>query len=193
MRQSVKIGLPVAIGVALLSGCDSAVAPSGQALANRSVVAAISTPRLHAIQLFDSLSSPTRFDGHVVVTGAIGDYGTTRAATSTGKPNPKGKYLKFSLHHGTFLWKSTAGTLREGEPTESATNCSFAAHGSYSAVISHGTGQYAGIGGTVQVTLVLAEISPKYTAGSHKGTCHYTTPSKGAAYKSLAAHGKITL
>src|SRR5665213_686498 len=46
--------------------------------------------------------------GTIVITGAIGDYGTIQSIDKNGKKDPNGSLQKVTLKHGTFVVDATA-------------------------------------------------------------------------------------
>jgi hypothetical protein len=49
--------------------------------------------------------------GKIVITGAIGDFGTTINTNKAGEPNPSGNYVKINLHQGTS-WSTRSRSTR---------------------------------------------------------------------------------
>jgi hypothetical protein len=127
---------------------------------------------------------------HVVITGGIGDYGTTQLSTAAGKLDRTGNYLKFTLTHGTFLARSTndKSHLSKWSP-----QCTITDGFSSDYVLSHGTGRYADITGSLDASKTLAEVKSKVTSGPDKGQCSRGADTQGEYYSTLVAHGTVTL
>ncbi len=71
------------------------------------ISAGAATPAGGAIRIFGT-SNGLGGGGKVLVTGAIGDHGTSQSATKTGKPNANGSYVLLKLTQGTILLNKTA-------------------------------------------------------------------------------------
>ena len=116
-------------------------------------------------------------NGHqpIVITGAIGDYGTTFNVDKNGKPNDNGNFAKVTLKKGTFEVNLTVLNARQGktQPHFNKTTCS-GTFGPTTATVTlfNGTGLYAGISGKANITLAFGFIAPLYTSGAHKGQCN---------------------
>jgi len=150
--------LVVALGVALAVGATPALAGTG------------GTIRIFAVPP----TSPTGVTGSVVVTGAIGDYGTGTTANANGTPDPNGNYVKVALHKGGFFVNITTLNKRENAitPSFNAVDCSGSFSVTAPASLGDGTGAYKGISGTVTLTVNVAFIGPTLTSGPHKGQCN---------------------
>jgi hypothetical protein len=127
--------------------------------------------------------------GKVLITGAIGDYGTGQNVNSSGKPNSKGLYKNLRLKHGTILANLTQFTAAENNinPPINTSNCSTFATFSAPVEIVSGTKAYAGITGTVNLSAQLALILPKTKSGS----CN-TNGNPIAQYGSVAGTGTVS-
>jgi hypothetical protein len=138
--------------------------------ASASVAAAATAPKGGAIKVFVK-PSPTgtgaKHPGKVVITGAVGDYGTSESVTAAGKPSKKGAYKLLTLKKGTILVNGTLlnAALTSAQPTANSTNCSFVFSASAPVTFVKGTGAYVGISGSVTITLTFAAILPKTKAG----------------------------
>jgi hypothetical protein len=55
---------------------------------------------------------------------------------------------------------------------------------------TNGTGRYSGIGGTLQMTVTLAFIAPRYTSGKDKGQCDNNTQPL-SQYESVTGSGIV--
>ena len=108
----------------------------------------------------------------LVITGAIGDYGTSLNIDQNGKTNAKGSYAQITLHKGTFRIDQTAlGTAADKAsfPIDKAT-CSSEGSITASAPVSSGTGLYKSISGKVRITLTLVWIVSRASSGKCDGT-----------------------
>lgn len=116
--------------------------------------------------------SPSGGDGHVLVTGVVGDYGKSENATAAGKLiSHKSPYKELILKHGTILLNLTEYSQAENEakPTMfNTSNCTSYLTVSAAAQIMSGTGAYRGITGTVALSAETAALLPK----TRKGACN---------------------
>jgi len=139
------------------------------------------------IQIFADASA----DGAVskiVITGAIGDYGTATSIDKNGKVDENGNYVRIALKKGTFELDSTTlnARLNKAPGVFTKATCSFSFTGTGGVTLFNGTGLYKGISGSAQVTLRFAGIGPRLATGAHKGDCN---PSHDA--KPLSQYGAI--
>jgi hypothetical protein len=147
-----------------------------------------------AIQVFVTNTSSTK--AKILITGAIGDYGTTLTVDKNGKVDPNGDYQKVTLKKGGFWINAVAlnKKLSNAQPVANKTTCSVVFSGSAPTTPFDGTGAYQGIGGSVKITVTFAAIVPRITSGSHKGQCN---PAQNAAplssYQSIGGAGDVTL
>lgn len=139
-----------------------------------------------AVKMF---GTPKGAGGTFMFTGAIGDYGSTQRMNANGTPNANGDYVKFTLKHGTFVANATGffNALNKSNPAFNTKTCSGSFAASGPATLSNGTGQYAGISGTLKVTGTFADVGPRLTSGKHKGQCN---PSQNA--RPLAQFNEVT-
>ena len=129
--------------------------------------------------------------GKIVVTGAIGDFGTTTNTNKAGKPNPNGAYVKIKLHRGTFMVNSVAlnKKLNSLKPSFNAATCSAAASGTGSVTLFDGTGLYAGISGKIKITVSFAFVGPHLA----NGKCNPSQSAKPLAqYQSIQGTGHVS-
>lgn len=112
--------------------------------------------------------------GHVVFTGAIGDYGTSLQMNGAGNPSSSGNIIKMTLHKGTFKVNLTALNQKSNNanPVVNPTTCSALLSVTAPVTLFDGAGLYKGISGSIDVTLTFALIAPKFTSGAHKGQCN---------------------
>jgi hypothetical protein len=104
----------------------------------------------------------------IVITGAIADSGKGVAANSAGKPTKNGEYVKLVLKKGTVLIDRTqlgAANAAAESPDFNDVNCSGSAVASAPVPIVSGTKSYAGITGSVAMTLTYAFILPLTSSG----------------------------
>jgi len=111
--------------------------------------------------------------GKIVLTGAIGDWGTTRTMDRNGKTDPNGNLVAIKLRKGSFVIDSTklSAKLASTRPTGNAATCSVYMNVSAPITILNGTGLYKGISGSATVTINFGGIGSRYTSGTHKGEC----------------------
>lgn len=154
-----------------------------------------SSPAGGSVRLF---ATPTNDGGvTIVITGAIGDYGSGRNINKNGTANPNGNYVKVTLHKGTFEINSTTlnaktNSLGSQTPIDKAT-CSMEASASAPVTLLDGTGLYKGITGTLNVTITEAFILPVYTSGKNKGQCNESQNAQPVAdYGSIVGSGTVS-
>ena len=156
-------GLVLAGGVLIGSAADAATPVSGPT------------------QLWASLTSGGPFK--VIFTGAIGDSGTSVGATANGKSTKKNNpgYRLFILKKGTIFFntqKIDAAENNNSAPptTVNATTCSATFVVTEPATAISGTKAYAGITGTINVT-----ISYAFTLPLDKGKCNMNSNANPSA------------
>jgi len=152
-----------------------AAAVAACALGATAAVAASSPPAGGPIRVLGT-SSGLGGGGRVLITGAIGDHGTTRSVNQAGKPASNGNYVKLSLTQGTILLNKTklnAVVNRAfGAAKVNSATCSLSVVGSATLPLVSGTGHYAGIAGTVRITISAGFVLPRYTSGARAGRCN---------------------
>ena len=149
---------------------------------------AASAPTGGKIRVFVTNTSATK--AKILITGAIGDYGTTVSQDANGKVDPNGDFEKVTLKHGGFLVDATAlnKKLSSGKPTVNKTNCSFAFTGTGPTTVEDGTGAYTGITGKVAITVTFAGIAPKTAKGCNLAN---NAPTYGG-YQSITGTGSVS-
>jgi hypothetical protein len=149
-------------------------------------VAASSTPQGGKISVFVTHGSATT--DKILITGAIGDYGTAISQDANGKVDPNGSFEKIKLKQGGFIVNATGLNKKIGstKPTVNNSTCSFALSGSGPVTIGNGTGAYAGIAGKVTMTFTFAAIAPK----TAKGCSFKQNPA--SSYQSLSGTGSVS-
>lgn len=112
--------------------------------------------------------------GTIVITGAIGDYGTTLTINKNGKAEANGNYVKITLHKGTFEINSTSFNAKSNnmQPTINKATCSVMATVTGPVTLFDGTGLYKSISGAVNITGTFGFIGPLFKNGKHKGQCN---------------------
>jgi hypothetical protein len=111
--------------------------------------------------------------GTILITGAIGDSGKTLSINKAGKKDVNGEYVKITLTKGTFRVNATKLDTKASHATPSFNSATCSAELSVPGpvTLSDGTGAYASIGGTVNVTITEGFVLPRFTSGAHKGQC----------------------
>jgi len=127
----------------------------------------------------------------ILITGAITDYGKATSVTATGKVDENGNYEKIVLQKGGFTVDATQlnRVLQHVRPTIDKTHCFFAFKGSGPTTVTKGTGAYAGIRGTVNVSLNFVSIGPRLP----NGKCNLSNKAQPAAqYGNLTGSGVVS-
>lgn len=128
-----------------------------------------------AIKVFITPSVTGRGGGKILVTGTIGDYGTSTKTNAAGQPDPKGTYSDARLHHGTMLLNTT--TLKQKTRIAQApahlnrATCTNQGSVTAEVPIVSDTGSYAGISGNLHATFTFAALGADHTSGRNKGKC----------------------
>lgn len=132
-----------------------------------SVAAATKAPAGGTVRFFETPG--TNGTGSVVITGAIGDYGTVAGDSSNGR-NPN-DYSKVTLKKGTFEVNQTAfeAKLSKAAFPIDQSSCSSEGSTTGSATVFDGSGLYKGISGTVNLTETQAWILPRGSNGKCNG------------------------
>jgi len=161
MRDHVHLsrrGLVAALTVAVV-----AAAAAGAALA------ASSTPAGGTFHEIGS-SAGGGGGGKVLITGAIGDHGTSQTVNKAGKPDQNGSFVKLSLTQGTITLNKTKLDVAVNKAFNSAAinsaTCSVQVAASAGLPFTGGTGLYTGISGTADITLVYGFILPRKASGA---------------------------
>lgn len=126
-----------------------------------------SMPAGGAIHVWVIPSETGNGGGKVLVAGAIGDYGTAERVNASGKPSAKGTYRKVLLKKGTILLDLAKFSALNNSvnPAVNPSNCSGYFTVSAPVPIVSGTGAYAGISGTLDLSSETAFILPKTKTG----------------------------
>jgi hypothetical protein len=127
------------------------------------------TPAGGPIQIFVQ-PGQSQGNGKIMITGAVGDYGSSSPTTTSGGK----KYGTATLTKGTIKIDLTAITAKvdKANPRVDAATCSAALTETAPAPVVSGTGLYAGIHGTLQITESFGFIGSTYKSGSKKGQCN---------------------
>lgn len=134
--------------------------------------AGASTPASGTILFYAPQQSSVH--GTVVITGAIGDYGTTLTINKSGKAEANGNYVKITLQKGTFEINSTSFNAKANnlQPAFFKATCSVSYAVTGQVTLFGGTGLYEGISGTMNISGTSGFILPRITSGKHKGQCN---------------------
>jgi len=177
----------VTLGAAAIM-CVSLVVPAAVALG-------ASAPAGGKVNVFVTPLSANGPRAKIVVTGAIGDYGTALSVNKAGKTDTNGDYEKITLQQGSFLVNATKlnAKLNHLKPTINTATCSVSATGTGPVTLSNGAGLYAGISGTLQITFKFAFIGPRFSSGPHKGQCNESNKAPALAqYQSITGSGTVS-
>jgi hypothetical protein len=119
----------------------------------------------------------------IVLTGAIGDYGTATSMDKNGTVDANGAYVKINLQDGTFMVNAVKlnQVLAKVAPTIDKTSCSAWGTGSGPITLYDGSGSYAGISGTLTMTTSFAVVFPRYATGTKKGQCNFSNNAQPVA------------
>jgi hypothetical protein len=150
--------------------------------ASVALAAASGTPAGGRIQLFVQ-PGKGQGSGKVLITGAIGDYGTSSPTKSSGGK----KFGTATLSKGTITIDLTAITrkVNKANPTVDAATCSASIRKTAAAPIVSGTGLYAGITGTIRLTESFGFIGSTYTSGPKMGQCNFSNSGRTVAQMAI--------
>jgi hypothetical protein len=140
------------VGASVALGADSAKTPAGG-----------------PIQIFVTPGNG-QGSGKILFTGAIGDYGSSSPTTSSGGK----KFGTATLKKGTIKIDLTAITAKvnKANPAVDAATCSASISETAASPVVSGTGLYAGIHGTIQITESFGFIGSTFKSGAKKGQCN---------------------
>jgi hypothetical protein len=115
----------------------------------------------------------------VVLTGAIGDSGSADSIDANGTPDAQNNTeVILALVQGSFtisivgINKKIEGAFNTLRPNPNTCSGNVTVTGAAPIVAGSGTGAYTGISGGFALTLMFAEIGPKYGSGKHEGKCN---------------------
>jgi hypothetical protein len=128
-----------------------------------------------AIKVFITPSLTGHGGGKILVTGAIGDYGTSIKTNAAGQPDPTGTYSDARLHNGTMLLNTTVlkqkTRIAQAPAHLDLATCTNQGSVTTNVPIVRGTGSYAGISGNLHATFTFAALGADHTRGGNKGKC----------------------
>jgi hypothetical protein len=135
--------------------------------------------------------------GKVFITGAIGDFGTSRMVNKSGQPNMNGGYVKLTLVKGTIVLNVTKINAAANRAFNSAvvntSTCSVSVVFSGPATAMSGTGLYKGVSGTLHLTVSGGFILPRIASGPHAGQCNLSNSAQPTASAQLVqGTGKVS-
>ena len=90
------------------------------ALGAGAATVAAATPQGGKIRVFVTNTSATK--GKIVITGAVGDYGTTVSQDANGKVDPNGDFEKVTLKQGGFIVDGTELNKKLNTPSRRSTS-----------------------------------------------------------------------
>jgi hypothetical protein len=131
--------------------------------------------------------------GAVVITGAIADSGKSANANASGVASKKGNYKLLYLKKGTILLNGTQlnkdlNNSSTPPTTFNSTTCSGTFVVTDPVPVVSGTKAYAGITGTVNITVTFAIVLPLT-----KGKCNTSTNANPIAqYGSISGSGTVS-
>jgi hypothetical protein len=167
--------LGVATGAIALGGGTATATPTGGA------VQVWGTPNNHG-------------GGHVIITGAVAASGVSVPANSSGKPEKKGTYKLLEFKKGSILVNTSQlnKAVQAANPTATSFNtatCSGYVPATAAVPIVSGTKAYAGITGSVTITITFAVVIPL-----QNGKCNTSQngPNPSAQYTSLTGSGTVS-
>jgi len=128
-------------------------------------------------------------NGTIVITGAIGDFGTTHSVHVHGDT-----YAYATLQHGKVEFNLTKinAMTNNASPKIDAATCSGALTVSAPVPVVGGTGLYKGVHGTIELTESFGFIGPRYATGAKKGQCNLSSSAQPLAQKG-SVHGAGTV
>jgi hypothetical protein len=153
-----------------------------------SAAVAAATPQGGKISVFVTNTSATK--GKILITGAIGDYGTTVSQDANGKVDPNGAFQKVTLKQGGFIVNATAldKKINSSKPAVNKATCSVVDSTTGPVTIGDGTGAYAGITGKVAITVTFGGILPKTAKGCNLGN----NAKLSGNYESIVGTGSVS-
>ena len=161
--------------------------------ASSAALAAGSTPASGKIKVFVTSVTPTK--NKVLITGAIGDYGTGVSTDKNGKVDPNGAFQKVTLKQGAFVVDARAlnRALSHQQPQVNRATCSLVFSGSGTGTLGTGSGLYLGIAGKLTITVTFAQIAPRIKSGARKGQCNFAQNVQPlSSYQSITGAGRVT-
>jgi hypothetical protein len=128
-------------------------------------------------------------NGQMLITGAIGDFGTTHKSTQGGKV-----YSDATLREGTIVFDLTALNAKSNSvnPPVNKRTCSASFSVTAPVPIVKGTGLYANISGTIKITESFGFLASRFTSGPNKGKCNFSNSAQPLAQMG-SVHGSGTV
>jgi hypothetical protein len=129
--------------------------------------------------------------GKILITGAVGDYGTTSPTASSGGK----KFGTATLKKGTIKIDLTAISAKvdKANPTINKATCSASLTETAPAPVVSGTGLYAGIQGSIQITESFGFLGSTYKSGPKKGQCNMSNSAPTVAQMgTVYGKGKVS-
>jgi hypothetical protein len=165
----------------------AAVGATACVLGGGSVALAASQPKGGKVNIFVTTKTSTK--DKILITGAIGDYGTAISQNAQGKVSPNGTYENVKLQHGGFIVNATElnNKISHAKPTINKTNCSVMIRATGPTFVGNGRGAYKGISGTVRITVTFAGVAPKTANGCNLSS---NAPLHGM-YQSITGSGTV--
>jgi hypothetical protein len=133
----------------------------------------------------------------IMLTGAIGDFGTATSTTKSGKVDANGHYVKIALRKGGFVVNAVAFNAKAAAkvPKLDKATCTAWSTVSGKVTVSDGTGAYAGISGSITIQTSYAFLGPLHKSGPKKGKCNLANNAKPRAVfsGSIIGSGSVTI
>ncbi len=159
----------------------------GTAMAMTTVGGAGSTPTGGLIKYW--VTQPTSTTQSIVVTGAIGDYGTVTNANKDGTANQNGNYALVTLQDGTITVNLTSWKKKNAKTSFpiNPKSCSSEGTATGTVSLSNGTGKYKGIRGQLTYSVTNAWILAQEANGKCSGNdvLHYFSLTSGSGLVSF--------
>ena len=117
--------------------------------------------------------------GKILFTGAVGDYGSSSRAISSGGK----KLATATLKKGTITIDLTAisAKVNKANPAVNHATCSASITETAAAPVVSGTGLYAGIHGTIRLTESFGFIGSTFKSGPKQGQCNFSNSGRTVA------------
>lgn len=182
-----KLPIRAITGVALLSsGLLGGVGSAASGATTNGSVKVFVTP--------NDTTTP-KHPGKILLTGAIGDYGTVTSTNAAGKPTKNGDFRLLKLKKGTIVVNITSFQQQLGNAFSSpaaldGTTCSMAVSASGPITIVSGSKSYAGITGSFTMTGVFGGLAART---KHGGCTTKTTAPPVATFLMLTGSGTVTV
>jgi hypothetical protein len=175
-----KFAAAAVAGTVLLGGSTAAFAAT-----------TASTPAGGTVHLFVNIDGNNPTTDPILLTGAIGDYGTSTSTTKTGKVDPNGNFQAVKLKKGTLVANITKlnAAVNKAPGTFNAATCSLFISETRPVPLSKGTGLYKNVAGTVRITESIGLVFPRKA----NGTCNAAPNVQPLRFAgSVTGVGKVT-